>query len=166
MSAERLVQTQDDRLALLALGRKVVILTALDRVEDDVATSFELERVAKSESGSGESSRDAADVLRGVEEPAGDGDVALSEGAAMGEDCEGGLGDDPRRAARKAHLRSRRYARLGPGRRRGPSMLGGERGAGRCLRRRSRLRAKGKSAALTSSPPRSSHLQSFRRATP
>lgn len=45
MSAERLVETKDDRLRLLALGREVVVLASLDGVEDDVARALELERV-------------------------------------------------------------------------------------------------------------------------
>lgn len=79
MPAKRLIQAQNDRLRVLAVLRKVVVLAALDRVEDDVAAAVELERVVDGDGLRDERAREAANVLRRVEEPACDGDVGLGK---------------------------------------------------------------------------------------
>ena len=93
-AAVRLVQPQDDRL-LVGLDRKVVVLAALDRVEDDVAVAREREGrsvlgVGGNEVREGVLGRrgDAAQVERVVVGAGDGGHVRLGEGAAVGEDCE------------------------------------------------------------------------------
>lgn len=86
MTTERFVQAQNDRLTLLALGREMIILAALDGVEHDVAGAIELEGVRNRHGGGEASTREAADVLRLIEEPPGDGNVRFGEGASVGED--------------------------------------------------------------------------------
>lgn len=86
MSTKRLVQTEDDRLTLLALGREVVVLAALDGVEHDVAGAVELEGVGNRHGSVEASARESTDVLRLVEEPAGNRDVRFGEGATVRKD--------------------------------------------------------------------------------
>jgi hypothetical protein len=86
MSTERFVQAQNDRLSLLALGRKMIVLAALDGVEHDVASAVKLEGVRNGHGGAETSTGKATDVLRLVEEPAGDGHVRLGEGASVRKD--------------------------------------------------------------------------------
>lgn len=86
VSAKGFVQPKDDGLGVGTRGRKVVVLATLDRVEDDVAASDELEGVLDGDSGVEAGAGETTDVLGRVEEPAGDGDVRLGEGASVGKD--------------------------------------------------------------------------------
>lgn len=83
MATKGFVETKDDSLTLLALGRKMVVLPSLDGVEDDVSRSLELERVRNRHGTGDTSTRQATDVLRLIEQPSSDGHVALGEGTAV-----------------------------------------------------------------------------------
>lgn len=80
------VEAKNDRLCF-ALGREMVVFRSFDAVKDDVATAFERERVRYFVRRRELGARKATNVRRLIEEPAGDGHVALGEGTAMREDC-------------------------------------------------------------------------------